>query len=355
MQLVRAKGEVNVLDAAGNAAYDLAIGETYVLYDHEAGFGMRDGALRRVASLDSKVPAYRGEPLIRQRLLAAFIGGQGDAVALGSCLQALHDRFPEITIDIACLSAARGVFELMPRFGELLEYPIRADRLDAYDYHLSFEDIEAVRDGPRLRCTDLFRRCLKTPPVSGPVSLTVPPDARSRLQLPPTDRPRVAVHPGRPNSLRSYPADLTRELVAGLAAGGVDVFLVGANDATPKAADVDRPTERIHDFVNRTPSVGDLAALLSRMDVVVTSDSFPLHLAGALGVETLALFTSTDAVIAMDYPCVTAVRSGESCSPCRVADGACPLGHSGCVAHHNATLSPQRIAEYVRAHIVVSA
>ena len=140
-----------------------------------------------------------------------------------------------------------------------------------------------------------------------------------------------------------------------LADGGVDVFLVGVDDAASQRASAVQPQNRIYDFVNRTPSVGDLAALLSQMDFVITSDSFPLHLTGALGIDSLAIFTSTDAVIATDYPCVTALQSGESCSPCRVADGACPVGHSGCIAHGNASLSPQRIAEQVRACMAVSA
>ena len=83
MQLVQAMGDVNVLDAAGLPAYDLQLGATYLLYDHEAGYGMRDGAIRRVASLDERLPAYRGEHLTTERIFLPFIGGRGDAIVAG--------------------------------------------------------------------------------------------------------------------------------------------------------------------------------------------------------------------------------------------------------------------------------
>lgn len=121
--------------------------------------------------------------------------------------------------------------------------------------------------------------------------------------------------------------------------------MIGAADARDSTRLPVPPA--VHDLLGQTPTVADLAAVLEQMQVVVTGDSLPLHLAGALGVTTLSIFTSTDAVIASDYPSVTAWQSDATCSPCRLADGECPLGHSECVAHRVSSLSPRRIVEHV--------
>ena len=85
------------------------------------------------------------------------------------------------------------------------------------------------------------------------------------------------------------------------------------------------------------------------MSALVTGDSFPMHLAGAMGVPTIAVFTATDRVLGSDYPSVTALQSATECSPCRIAIGSCPLGHNECIAHRDASIDPQAIVDRVHA------
>ena len=71
-----------------------------------------------------------------------------------------------------------------------------------------------------------------------------------------------------------------------------------------------------------------LAALLDQTDVLVSSDTGPMHLAVALGVPTVALFGPSDARRNGPYapPGRTRVVSaGVSCSPCWLSEG-CPYG-----------------------------
>ena len=344
MQIVEAMVDADVFDAAGGAAYLLRAGERYVVYDSEAGLGLRQGAFRSIAGVDRVLSPYNREPLRRQRLVLPFIGRLGDAVVTASCVTALKERYPDIRVDIAAVEATRGLFELMPRVGQLLPYPLEASRLADYDYYLSFESVEAVPDGSARPCADVFSSCLRTPRPAHPPTVTIPREVVQRWRLEKADRPRVAVHVGRPGSLRSFPADLFPQLIRRLAADGYGVYLVGDQagaDVSPGNVDL------CYDCRDRTPTPADLAALLGQMDVVVTGDSFPMHLAGAMGVATVAIFTATDAVLASDYPSVTGVQSRESCSPCRVADGRCPLGHAECTAHRHSSVSADSIVALV--------
>ncbi|MBI4719129.1 MAG: glycosyltransferase family 9 protein [Planctomycetes bacterium] len=361
MQIVEAMGDVRVLDSAGRFAYALRRGERYVLHDQETAPALRDGAAAWVSTLGATIRHYGGEPLGNHRLLLPFIGRLGDALVTGSCLAALQERFPCVRVDVACRDAARAVFELMPTFGELLPYPVPADRLTAYDFCLTFEDIESMPNAAARSCGDVFSECLRTPRPVHSVALNIPHAARRCWRLPPSTRPRVGLHVGRPDSLRTYPADRCRELARELADRGYEVHLFGegrsSNEAlSPSETDgstfahplaAATTTGGVADHTGRTATVRDLAALLEQMHVVVTGDSFPLHLAGALRVPTVALFTSTDAVLASDYDSVVPLPSRAACSPCRVSEGACPLGYAECIAHRDSSLTPIVVARQV--------
>lgn len=87
---------------------------------------------------------------------------------------------------------------------------------------------------------------------------------------------------------------------------------------------------KIHPLVGPDLDLGNLAAVLSHLDLLVTNDSGPMHLAAALGVRCLALFGPTD-------PRRTA-PAGEGhrvlytdrwCSPC--FQRRCPLLHHKCL------------------------
>ena len=349
MQIVEAMADADVLDASGRPTYRVRAGHRYVVHDREAGYGLRQAALRLIAGLDRRLPCYRGQPLASDRLILPFIGRMGDAIVTASCLSALTDRYPDVTVDIALPDAAREVFELFPPFGRLRPYPVEESCLAEYDYYLSFEAVDAIQDGSRRSCIDVFSACLKTPPPMKPVGVIVPSEARDRWRWLSSDRPGVAIHVGRTDSLRSYPRDLLKELVRRLAREELNVYLVGAAGATDRLADLSG--DSVIDLVGRTGSCADLAAVLAMMQVVVTGDSFPLHLAGALGIPTVAIFTATDAVIGRDYPSVIAFQSQASCSPCRAADGACPLGHGECIAHRDPSVDPDHLVACI--HTVV--
>ena len=64
-------------------------------------------------------------------------------------------------------------------------------------------------------------------------------------------------------------------------------------------------------------TIGQLAAVLSRCEWVVANDSGPLHIAGAVGAKTLAVFGPTDhSRTAPMAECVKIITQEADCSPC---------------------------------------
>ena len=346
MQIVETTADSNVLDTSGRETYHLGGERRYVLYDQEASFGLRDGALELVEAVDRIVPFYAGGPLDADRLILPFIGRKGDAIVTSSCLAALKDRHPRITIDITATPDALEVFELCPHLGELIPYPLEAKRLSAYDYYMSFEEVESIRMGADRSCADVFASCLGTPRPARPARVRVPSDAAAKWRFEPSERPNVAIHVGDQSNVRSLPIDIVQALTARLSEDGCHVYLVG--EAPSPDGESRETTSRATCLIGRTPRVADLAAVLAGMQALVTGDSFPMHLAGALGVETLAIFTSTAAVLASDYMNITAIQSREACSPCHVTNEACPMQLGSCEAHRHPGLTPERLASRVQ-------
>gem|GEM_PF-2558697 len=366
VQIVEALTDATVFDTTRRPVYTLQAGGGYLLHDEETGFALRDKAVRRRESIGRRLPRYRGEDLDGGcRILLPFIGRLGDAIVVASCVHALARKYPGIAIDIACTPDAWDVMDLVHFVGELIPYPVRAEQLGEYDYHMNFEDVETIPDGAIRSLADVFSQILHTPRPQELPRIMLPRQMTRRLkrlsrpcgirrgtrernlvsELPGRGELAVAIHRGRDGNLRSYPREQTARLAEILGRQGIDVYLIGTG--SPQRPGFTTADSGVFDMTGRTASPADLVALLQRMNVLITCDSFPLHLAGAMRLPTVALFACTDSVIASDYPNVRALASDAPCSPCRVADGVCLLGRAGCLAHDTGPLAPERIAETV--------
>ncbi len=72
------------------------------------------------------------------------------------------------------------------------------------------------------------------------------------------------------------------------------------------------------DFSGRT-DLSELAALISKMRLIVTNDGGPLHMANALGIKTISVFGPVDDLIYGPYPVSQdniVIKTDLSCRPC---------------------------------------
>ncbi|SCE65392.1 ADP-heptose:LPS heptosyltransferase [Micromonospora purpureochromogenes] len=104
------------------------------------------------------------------------------------------------------------------------------------------------------------------------------------------DRPRVALHPGATDTRRRWPAARFGEVARALHGDGYEVLVTGTPaerelvDAVVVAAGVPvRPQVG-------TLSLGGLAAAYAGCELVVSNDTGPLHLAGAVGTSTVGIY-----------------------------------------------------------------
>ncbi len=153
------------------------------------------------------------------------------------------------------------------------------------------------------------------------------------------DAPFVGIHAGSINgSAKRWPAlhwaalaDRLREEY------GATVALTGSKSEAP-IADAVTAAMATHPLVltGRT-SVNELAALLTRCDLVLSGDSGPLHMAVALDRPTVSIYGPTDPAISGPYPrpgqSAVVLRTDMGCSPCynALATAECPHGNTDCM------------------------
>lgn len=131
-------------------------------------------------------------------------------------------------------------------------------------------------------------------------------------------------------------------------AGQAQCFLIGAAAERPQLEEINRAAGGVARILGGDLTLGELAALLSCADVLVTVDTGPLHIAQAVGTPVVALFGPTDPRVwgprgARDI----VLRMPVDCSPCW---GKVPCSDNRCLSTLpadkvvNATLSLLRKA-----------
>jgi ADP-heptose:LPS heptosyltransferase len=200
------------------------------------------------------------------------------------------------------------------------------------DVALEYDRHAHTSDNARRLVSTVFGR---TPPAEAAPALIVPSEAHenaSRL-LAGARGPLIGVHVSGGRPIKQWPperfADVARRLIDAL---GATIVLTGSS---ADRAVVDRvtpalPAQGVID-VARHLDLLTLAAVLERLDLLITGDTGPMHLAVAVSTPVVAIFGPSDpARYAPRGPYDRVVRVDLPCSPCnriRLPPARC-VGHT---------------------------
>jgi heptosyltransferase-2 len=138
----------------------------------------------------------------------------------------------------------------------------------------------------------------------------------------------VALCPGSINSrAKRWPAEryaaLADRLIDEL---GAQVLLVGANAEAGVSQEVSGQMRNQPLILTGQTDLAELVATLSLVDLLVTNDTGPAHIASALGRPTLVIFGPTNPLTTRAFsPLGEIVRKPPYCAPCMLRD--CPIDH----------------------------
>jgi heptosyltransferase II len=141
-------------------------------------------------------------------------------------------------------------------------------------------------------------------------------------------RALVALCPGSINSrAKRWPAeryaDLGDRLVDELQA---EVVLIGSAAEADVSLEVSRRMRNQPIVLTGQTDLAELVAILSQVDLLITNDTGPAHIASALGRPTLVIFGPTNPLTTRPFsPLGEILRQPPECAPCMLRD--CPIDH----------------------------
>ena len=154
-------------------------------------------------------------------------------------------------------------------------------------------------------------------------------------------RPLVALCPGSINSrAKRWPAEryaaLADRLIDEL---GAEVLLVGSQGELDISTEVARLMRGKAVMLTGETELAEAVAVLSLVDLLVTNDTGPAHIAAALGRPTLVIFGPTNPLTTRPFSAAGEVlRHPPDCAPCMLRD--CPIDHPCMTA-----ISPDEVFE----------
>ncbi|HEV2764935.1 MAG TPA: lipopolysaccharide heptosyltransferase II, partial [Pyrinomonadaceae bacterium] len=150
----------------------------------------------------------------------------------------------------------------------------------------------------------------------------------SSTDSPVSSPPLVALCPGSTNSrAKRWPVEhfaaLADRLVEEMKA---TVLLVGSREESDVTRAVAARMRRSAVVLTGQTTLDETAAVLGLVDLLVTNDTGPAHLAAALGRPVLVIFGPTDPTTTRPFsPLAEVLRRPPECAPCMLRD--CPIDH----------------------------
>jgi lipopolysaccharide heptosyltransferase II len=131
------------------------------------------------------------------------------------------------------------------------------------------------------------------------------------------DKPLIAIHPGSREPFRRWPSNYFAQVGRALEEKfGCEIFLTGDSSETKLLKKIKETLPRAR--IVSSPSIRFLGALLERMDLVLSNDTGPFHLACALNRPAVGLYVSTDPLLCGPHHAhrAIAISRSSTCTPC---------------------------------------
>ena len=146
------------------------------------------------------------------------------------------------------------------------------------------------------------------------------------------ERPLIAIHPGSPIPLKRWAPERYAELADWLIARKrAKILFVGVKDEIPIITEIQRLMRAESINIAGKTTLTQLASILHTCNVFIGNDSGPMHLAAAVGTQTIGLYGPGDPTRfgPVGTKCQTIQRKTD-CPPCRGTT--CRFGKDGCMS-----------------------
>lgn len=279
-----------------------------------------------------------------QSLLVFFPGGIGDVIALKAVLEDLHQLRPWLNITVASTVADQWI---IGDVATVLDYPVTETVAKGFDAWVNVAEMDFSSVGREL--VETFAQYVGIPCPDHAPNIEPYYGYMEAMEhyIRNWDKPRVGIHLASASHWRSIPNFVGLYVAMEMADRGYDVYLLGGPEDRIVFTDNEEhsdPPDNIYDMTQVLGPLEYYLGFLPSLDVLLTCDSGPMHMAGAMNIPTLALFGMTNGEKRTGYyPSVRYIQSDMECSPCeRIAEVA-PCDGQWCEAL--ARMNPLYIAD----------
>lgn len=345
MKLIEVSKTLRAPAEKGAATMIFRPGQRYLLHDDEAAAGQAAGVLTGVYDLPGAVERFDPSRHSRGKVVFPFVGGYGDAVSCIPVFHALRRHCPAVELTLAATPGPQTIFALGGIEAEMLRYPLTERQFARFDAYLTLETaLTGQLPGPG-GFGEFFAAGMNVPFAPPDRAFGIERPVEAAPALPATDRPRIGLAVAGGGSIRDWPIRHQLAFAEAALQLPAELYLFGA-DAGPVNWPHQPPL--LNNLLGKTADLRELAGWVGQMDAMVCGDSFLMHLAGAMGIATVAVFGPTSIHHGGAYDSVRALRADGDCSPCHRAVGACPDGRGGCAAMDDDGVSPAAAISAVR-------
>ncbi len=301
-----------------------------------------------------------------KRILMVNFGGIGDEILFLPAISSLKKEFPQAKITLALEPRSKSVKDLSNliddvmcvdikgknKYFELLKFVIKA-RLGKYDmvfssgannliplllfmtgitYRYGFESGKGPFNLSKLLLTKAVKLD-KNRYASFMYHELVTPVTDIKTEYPEIDAGEVEkepnsvlVHPGVSkmsvvrHMIKTWTPEIWAELIQKILNTGKKVYLIGGPDdkeCIEKIVEIIGSAPNFENLYGTTKNIMDLARLTKKAEVLVCSDSAPMHIGVGVGTKTLALFGPTDEKkLIPNNEKYIAIKNNVACRPC---------------------------------------
>jgi heptosyltransferase II len=153
----------------------------------------------------------------------------------------------------------------------------------------------------------------------------------------------VGIFPGALHQTKRYPLKQLAEVI-NILPEEYNFVIFGSKDEMKDSAELNSLAKREVTDLCGTLSIAELIATMNDLDLVISNDSGPMHIAAALQKNQIALFGATHPILGFSPMNInaTVICKNISCQPCSLhGSERCPKGHFDCMNK----IKPIEIAE----------
>ena len=165
-----------------------------------------------------------------------------------------------------------------------------------------------------------------------------------RAQNVTSSRKIVALCPGSINSrAKRWPAERFAALADLLIGSQAQVLLIGSHEELDVSLEVAAKMQHEPVILTGKTSLAQVVEVLAAVDLLITNDTGPAHIAAAMGRPTVVIFGPTNPLTTRPFSSTAEiVRHPPDCAPCMLRD--CPIDHRCMTA-----ISPEEVFERAQA------